>query len=54
MHVVMDVALSCRGEPILVEMNPYQNSGLYANDPAAVFDPVIDRTRASNDHDIGP
>lgn len=53
-HVVMDVALSCRGEPILVEMNPYQNSGLYANDPAAVFNPVINRIRASNDHDIGP
>lgn len=40
-HVVIDVAMS-GDEPVIVEMNPYQGSGLYANDPDAVAAPVID------------
>lgn len=41
-HVVIDVAIGRGGEPIVLEMNPYQNSRLYANDPGAVFRPVLE------------
>lgn len=37
---VLDVAHSKDG-PVIVELNPYQNSGLYANDPDAIFAPVV-------------
>lgn len=53
-HLVIDAALNDRGEPIVVEMNPYQNSGLYANDPGAVFGPVLDRIGARNALGISP
>lgn len=49
-HVVIDVAMS-GDEPVIVEMNPYQASGLYANDAAAVAAPVIRHIAASP---IGP
>lgn len=39
-HVVVDVALNAEGDPIIIELNPYQNAGLYANDPDAIFTPV--------------
>lgn len=42
---VVDAALNGAGEPILVEVNPFQNSGLYANDPEAIFGPVVDLIR---------
>lgn len=42
---VLDAALNASGEGILIELNPFQNSGLYANDPDAIFGPVVDLIR---------
>jgi hypothetical protein len=33
---VIDVALSANGEPLVVELNPLLNSGLYASQPVRV------------------
>lgn len=43
--VVMDLALGADGQPLIIELNPYQNSGLYANDPVSIFTPVVDEVR---------
>lgn len=43
--VVMDLALGADGQPLIIELNPYQNSGLYANDPVSIFKPVVDEVR---------
>lgn len=42
-NVVIDVALGPGGKPLVVEMNPAINAGLYANDPAAIVEATIAR-----------
>ena len=42
-NLVIDVAIGRDGVPIVVEMNPAINAGLYANDPAAIVEATIAR-----------
>ena len=40
---VIDVALDMNGSPLVVELNPITNSGLYASDPVAVTEALVAR-----------